>query len=648
MKRLLALTVSLSLLPLAASLPASAQDANEETQLISVLQSDHPLQEKDAACAQLKRIGTTQCVPVLGKLLADPDLSHSARYALESMPGVEAEDALRQALAKTSGSNEVGIIMSLGTRGETAAVPDVTKLLTSSDPAVAVAAAQALGKTPGSDALAALASGWSASPASLVHDAERDGLLACANRMLIGNDASQALPIFQKLYDGEKDGGVKLAAYRGVILASGPHGFDLMVEAIAGPDSPSQGAALSLASKLGGTATTAALGKVLPKLTAPMQIALLQSLAQRNDPSAQPYIISMIDSTDSNVRMAAIAALADLGDDAVALSLARLAASASGAEKSAARQSLEDLHRGPVTEALLKPLADATPEVQSELVRALGNRGDVSAAPKLLELARGQNDLTRSAALQGLALLAGPAQVPDLIQLVVTATNDDARSAAADALGSVCQHIQSQNGRMDTTPLAQAARSGPVEARVALLGVCSGVSDPQVREVLRAMASDADARVREAALRALCDTRDPELLPDLLKVACDASENKIRLLAIHGCVRLTTQDENVKLPGDTKVATLKTIIGTPLAAPEKRLVLAGLGTLRDRRALALAAAMLDDPAVRTEAAEAVIRIAGSISKARPQEAGAALKKVLALSVDPATRKSAETAYKKIQ
>jgi HEAT repeat protein len=356
----------------------------------------------------------------------------------------------------------------------------------------------------------------------------------------------------------------------------------------------------------------------------------------------------MIDSTDSNVRMAAIAALADLGDDAVALSLARLAASASGAEKSAARQSLEDLHRGPVTEALLKPLADATPEVQSELVRALGNRGDVSAAPKLLELARGQNDLTRSAALQGLALLAGPAQVPDLIQLVVTATNDDARSAAADALGSVCQHIQSQNGRMDTTPLAQAARSGPVEARVALLGVCSGVSDPQVREVLRAMASDADARVREAALRALCDTRDPELLPDLLKVACDASENKIRLLAIHGCVRLTTQDENVKLPGDTKVATLKTIIGTPLAAPEKRLVLAGLGTLRDRRALALAAAMLDDPAVRTEAAEAVIRIAGSISKARPQEAGAALKKVLALSVDPATRKSAETAYKKIQ
>jgi HEAT repeat protein len=154
--------------------------------------------------------------------------------------------------------------------------------------------------------------------------------------------------------------------------------------------------------------------------------------------------------------------------------------------------------------------------------------------------------------------------------------------------------------------------------------------------------------VRDASVRALCETHDPELLPDLIKVATGTNENKFRILAIHGCVRLATQDENVKLPVDVKLATLESIIDTKLAAPEKRLVLAGLAGIQDRRALDLATPMLDDPAVRPEAAEAVVRIAGWMSKGRPQEAGAALKKVLALSVDPATRKSAENAYKKIQ
>src|SRR5208283_1477214 len=117
-----------------------------------------------------------------------------------------------------------------------------------------------------------------------------------------------------------------------------------------------------------------------------------------------------------------------------------------------------------------------------EIIRALGERGDASAAPILLGLARGESDSTRSGALQALALLAGQEQVPELVQLVVKATNDDTRSEAADALNSACQHIQSQHGRLDAAALVEAIPIAPVESRVALLGVCSGVSDPLVRE----------------------------------------------------------------------------------------------------------------------------------------------------------------------
>jgi HEAT repeat protein len=640
MKRFCAILFSLIL-------PWAAHCA-EEDQLLGVLQSDHSLPEKDEACVRLKWIGTARSVPILAELLTDPELSQSARCALESMPGPEAGSALRQALAKMSGSNAVGIVNSLGVRRETAAVPDLAKLLTSPNVELAVAAAEALGKTGGTQALQTLQGAWNKSGAGAVHDAQSDGLLACGNQLLTNGELGAASKIFQALHDHEKSGSVRLAAFRGLILTSEKRGLTLMVKAIAGPDGPEQGAALQLASKVGGPATTKALANLLTKEPVPMQIALLQALDQRGDRSAAPFVAEMLENTNLDVRMAALAALGDLGDGKVALRLAQRAAAATGAEKAAARQALVDLRRGPVTESLLKPLAGVPPDVQTELIRALGDRGDTSAAPKMLELARSDNDSLRSAALQGLVLLAGPEQIPDMVELVVKATNNDARSEAADALNSACQHIESRKERIDAATLAQAVQTGPLEARLALLGVCSGVSDPRVRDVLRAAASEADPRLRTAALRALCESQDEELLPDILKTACGAKEENFRMLGIRGCVRLITQEQAAPLPASQKLDVLKVILDSPLDTEEKRLVLSGLASITNLQALDMAASMLDDAGVKIEAADATVQIARAISANHPKEAGAALKRVLAQPANPSVRKSAQAALKRIK
>ena len=133
MKRLLYLTVALGLLLPGFAFSAQTAGTNEEQQLIGVLQSNQSPREKDAACAKLKRIGTAESVPALAALLTDEQLSHSARYALESMPTPKAGQALADALGKTSGPTQVGIIMSLGFRHETRAVPGLAKLLTDQD-----------------------------------------------------------------------------------------------------------------------------------------------------------------------------------------------------------------------------------------------------------------------------------------------------------------------------------------------------------------------------------------------------------------------------------------------------------------------------------------------------------------------------------
>ena len=139
------LLICIACAALVAGFPDLAQGAqtNEEQQLITVLQSDSSLTKKDAACARLKRIGTDQSVPALAALLTNEQLSHSARYALESMPSAKAGEALTEALGKTSGLTEVGIINSIGFRCEQGAVPVLAKLLTDQDAQVAAAAATA-------------------------------------------------------------------------------------------------------------------------------------------------------------------------------------------------------------------------------------------------------------------------------------------------------------------------------------------------------------------------------------------------------------------------------------------------------------------------------------------------------------------------
>lgn len=641
MKRFLPVLFSLLALTLHAADPA------EEDQLIATLQSDHSLAEKAEACAQLKWIGTPRCVPALAPLLTSEELGHSARYALESLPGPEAEAALVVALAKTSGSNQVGLINSLAARRDATAAADLGKLLSNPDTNIACAAAMGLGRIGGPKALKALQNAWSDSASGPVHEAQVDGLLDCAKKLLTDGKDSDALKIFQRVYDSGKSERTRQAAYGGVILASGKSGLSLMAKAISGNDGPTQEAALQVANKMAGSDATKALADLLPTVTLPAQIALLTCLQRRADPSVMAAVAQMTRSPDADVRFAAINALGDLGDGSVASLLAEKASSATGAEKLAARAALMSLRIGNVTPALLEAFTTAAPAVKSELIRALGDRGDTSAAPRLLELARSQDDSMRSSSLQALALLAGPAQLPDLVQLVVIGASDDARSEAADALSSACQRIESRSGHCDVEALVKTVRTGPIEARVALLPVCSGLIEAPVREVLRASLADSEPRVREAVLRALCDTRDGELLPDLLKAAGGASDPKLRLLAVRGCVRLATQEEGVKLSNEQKLAALKAILDLPLEAPEKRLVLSGLGTMADSQALDLSEKMLNEPAIQAEAAQSVIQIAGSLAATQPEEAGAALKKALAVVADPATKTAAQEIQKKI-
>jgi HEAT repeat protein len=348
------------------------------------------------------------------------------------------------------------------------------------------------------------------------------------------------------------------------------------------------------------------------------------------------------------IRVALIKALATLGNSSVVSLLADFATSSDPAEQKAARQALIDLRFGPIAETLVTLLETSKPQVQSELARALGGRDDKAAVPKLLQLAERGPDSAHKAALEALALLVDPAQVLLLVNLVAREKTETARSDAALALNSACQRLQSRSGGFDPEPLVRAVKTGSTETRVALLPICSGLALPQVRAAMRADLADADPVVRTAAVRALCDTVDPELLGDVVSLAGATHDNSVKTLAINGAVRLARQDESARLPLSYRVGVFKSLLVAADRPEQKRMVLAGLEELPDPEALALVEPLLDDTTVQTEAARAAAKIAPTLPSKSATASGVVLKKALAATTDSATRQAVEAALQQVE
>lgn len=187
-----------------------------ESRLIAALQSDISRDAKDYVCRKLRIVGSAACVPALKPLLTKKNHSHMARYALESIPAAEAAEALREALPAVSGKLKVGVISSLGARRDAASVSALAALTAGQDPAVACAAAAALGDIGNADAAQALRA---AKPADGCKPAVVDAQLSCAEALLASGDPAAARSIYQSLA-GADTKLVRLAATRGMLACA--------------------------------------------------------------------------------------------------------------------------------------------------------------------------------------------------------------------------------------------------------------------------------------------------------------------------------------------------------------------------------------------------------------------------------------------
>ena len=195
----------------------AAARAALEQRLVAFLGSSYSSVARAFVCRELAIIGSAASVPALTPLLLDDELSVFARLALERIPGLEADKALRDAILKARGRTKVGIINSVGVRRDARSVPLLAKSVTE-EPDVAAAAAKALGEIGTIESAKALEPFRGKANATL-RLAVADAFLICAERLVAAGERGQAVKLLEALTDSAEAEHVRHAARRGLSAA---------------------------------------------------------------------------------------------------------------------------------------------------------------------------------------------------------------------------------------------------------------------------------------------------------------------------------------------------------------------------------------------------------------------------------------------
>ena len=400
----------------------------------------------------------------------------------------------------------------------------------------------------------------------------------------------------------------------------------IVLDILKSGDQEMQAVAIAMVKDMSGTDVTEALAKELPNLSARSQVMLLSALSDRGDAAALPAVNAAAKAEDPSVRIAALRALGQLGGAANVELLAQAAASATGDEQKAARDGLYRLRGPDVDQVILAAIPKAEPKVKVELIDAVGERNVRVGVSVLLATAKDSDRKVRIESLRILKVVAGPAEMPALVDLLINAQSSSDRNEAQKTVAAVAHKIEDKNRQAEAV-LAVLPEVKPIPSRCALLGVLGKIGDNTALPVLMAALKENDTEVQTEAIRALAEWPNPKPVADLLKVA-EGSDNKVhRILALRGFVRLLgfenerSAEESLELY--KKAMSLAPDIG------EKRRILSGLGNVKSLAALQMAANYLSDESLSGEAGSAAVKIASGICEDFPKEANEVLKKIIA-------------------
>lgn len=566
-----------------------------EKKFLAFLKSNASGPGKQFICRQLSLIGSEESAETLAAMLGDPQTADMSRFALERIPGAAVDEALRKGLDKATGAAKVGIISTLGLRGDKASVPVLQKLMYDSNADIASAAVTALGQIADPAATAALSEGKTKTTGDLQMQV-LDAYLSCGDRLEQAGKADEAARIYREIYEAKVPGVIRVAAFRGMIFCAKDQAGKIIVEAIQKGDPELKSVAFVLVSEIEKPEEIALVAAELPKLPPASQVQLITALANRGQDTARAAVMDAVKSPNEEVRVAAYKALAKLGNADCVIALATAAATAKGAEREAARETLYTLRDPQADKTILDSIAKAEPATKVELIRSIAERNIRAADTALLAAAADPDRKVRLETFKVMQSVCDEDQLPAMLELLVKVQNDTERVEAEKAVAAACRRGGNPVKHVDA--LIAKMASAPVAGKASLLTLLGQIGGEKAYSTLSTAVSDADESIRDAAIRALAEFPDSRPTEVLLVMSQNATKPVNKIIGLRGYVRMIGLTQTTT---EDLVAMCEKAMALATRVEEKRLVLSAASKIPDEKAVAFVSKAAADPQLAAEA-----------------------------------------------
>jgi HEAT repeat protein len=388
----------------------------------------------------------------------------------------------------------------------------------------------------------------------------------------------------------------------------------IIFEMLKSQDSRSQRAAGAALMEIKGEHYERALVDVLGSLSADAQVIGINILAVNGTQAIVPDLAKLAGRPEKTVRVAAVQALAELGDVSDIELLAGLAKE--GGE--VGRVVVESLRRrrgDGTSAALMKALPRVDAASRALLVGCLAERKSHEAVPDLIRYADDSDENVRVETFNALGSLIQEQEIPSLIRLMLRAKPDRVRLAAERAVCVASAKIEGADRR--TAPLVAAMKDAKPEERASLLHCLGSLGGENALEIVRASIRDRNENVHEAAIRVMAAWKDEGAIADLRELAKNAPKENLKIIAFRGLVRIVSLPESAKKNAGNAVALLVEAMSVAPRTDEKRLVLGALSGIASLASLDAAQKCLPDAELRTEAELACVMIGEQLSSPGP-------------------------------
>jgi len=312
--------------------PAIA-DALEKDLLALAADTAAPEASRVSALEQLPFFGSASSVPGLAALLSDPTplIREGARCALQNNPAPAASVALLQALEKADQTAwTLGLMDSLATRADVAAIPVFAARLTSPDQAIASLAAQSLGSIGGKESFEALNKLLPNCPPSILPVAQ-SALVRCAlpltkdptgfwGRLVAATEKFLGMPTAAEsivaLWPMASNAAVRCEIFNALAsIGDGSQATPIVSDLLAKQDTPSTREILRLAILSGNPSLKDPVLVALPNLNEDARLSVHAALAEKSDTSREDDLLALAAALDGSKRASAIDMLPSCGTE---------------------------------------------------------------------------------------------------------------------------------------------------------------------------------------------------------------------------------------------------------------------------------------------------------------------------------------------